>query len=173
MSAQESIEVKIEDVNSTNHRKRRPLAFVTLSEIMPEVRRLQPAHRTVGNWNLGQICTHLAASVNGSIDGFDLTHHRLKRWLIPRLMLFVTYRYGIPAGYTVDANITPPNHVDLSTAIGELADAIERYAHHTGLLQAHPLFGRLDREQWDRLQCFHCAHHLSFVIADKDVEVEA
>ena len=87
-------------------------------------------------------------------------------------MLVLTYRYGIPAGYTVDPGITPPDHVDQAAAIAELASAIERYAHHAGPLQAHPLFGRLDRADWNRLHCFHCAHHLSFVIADEDAQLD-
>jgi hypothetical protein len=27
----------------------------------------------------------------------------------------------------------------------------------------YPVFGPTGRDEWDRLHCIHCAHHLSFV----------
>ena len=40
-------------------RGRRPLVFVRLDEVMPDVERLLAGHVTVGRWTLGQICNHL------------------------------------------------------------------------------------------------------------------
>ena len=54
--------------------ERRNLSFSRLDEVMPDVDRLLAGHRTVGNWSLGQICNHLAKGIQGSIDGFDVTH---------------------------------------------------------------------------------------------------
>jgi hypothetical protein len=53
--------------------------------------------------------------------------------------------------------------LDLDEAVDGLAGAIERYRAHNGTLQAHPLFGKMPRELWDRIHRIHCAHHLSFV----------
>lgn len=131
---------------------------------MPEVRRLAPAHETIANWSLGQICKHLEDSFVGSLEGFDLRNHRIKRLLMKRKMLDVALTKGIPLNYTVDPNITPPSHVDLDEGIEGLARAIERYQGHDGRTHAHPLFGNMPRETWDRVHCVHCAHHLSFVI---------
>ena len=151
---------------AANHR--RSLTLDHLSQVVPEVERVRPAHRTVGLWSLAQICKHLADSINGSIDGFDLSNHRFKRFFLARRLLQYTFRYGIPAGYTVDSNLTPPPSVDLSEAVGALTRAVERYAGHSGPLQAHPLFGKMPRDVWDRVHCFHCAHHLSFVLPTED-----
>jgi len=147
---------------------RRSLALDHLSQVVPEVERVKATHHTVGCWTLAQICRHLADSINGSIDGFDLSRHRIKRFFLAKRMLQYTFRYGIPAGYTVDPNLTPPPSVELSEAIDALARAIERYAGHRGPLQAHPLFGKMRRDVWDRVHCFHCAHHLSFVVPAED-----
>ena len=65
---------------------RRVLSFDRIDQVMPEVHRLVPAHETVGNWSLGAICKHLEDSFNGSIEGFDLRNHRIKRFLMKRKM---------------------------------------------------------------------------------------
>jgi hypothetical protein len=142
----------------------RTLVFADLSEVMPEVRRLLSGHRTLRNWTLAQVCRHLADTINASMDGFDLRRHRFKRCLFSRPLLAVTYRYGIPRGYTVDPKLTPPPDADMTQALADLEAAIRRYAAHRGEPQPHPLFGRLSRPGWDRLHCFHCAHHLRFVL---------
>ena len=98
------------------------------------------------------------------MDGFDLSRHRFKRWFLAKRMFRYTLRYGIPTDSTVDPNLNPPPHVDLDEAMDGLARALERYQGYVGPLKAHPLFGRLSRDRWDHLHCFHCAHHLSFAI---------
>lgn len=146
--------------------KRRPLSFNALSEIMSDLTGVMASHRTLGRWTLGQICMHLAASFNGSIDGLDLRRHRIKRFFFARLLLWYTFRYGIPADYQVDPGIEPKSDVNLEEAVERLSRAIRRYRDHRGSLAAHPLFARMSRENWDRLHCIHCAHHLSFVIPE-------
>ena len=131
---------------------------------MPEVERVAASHRTLVNWSLPQICKHLADSVNGSIDGFDLRRHRIKRFLFRKLLLLYTLRYGIPRNYLVDPGIEPVKDLTLDDGVHQLGQAIKRYQSHTGPLQAHPLFGKMSRDVWDRIQCIHCAHHLSFVV---------
>lgn len=144
--------------------QRRAITFDRIDQVMPEVHHLVPAHETVGNWSLGAICKHLEDSFTGSIEGFDLRNHRIKRFFMKRKMLEVALTKGIPLNYTVDPNITPPPHVDLQAGVTGLAGAIERYMSYDGRLRAHPLFGRMPRETWDRVHCVHCAHHLSFAI---------
>src|SRR3954447_15458284 len=52
--------------------ERRPLAFTTLDEVMPDVDRLLQGHRTIGQWSLGQICNHLADALVLSVEGFGV-----------------------------------------------------------------------------------------------------
>jgi len=131
---------------------------------MPEVRRLAAGHRTVGAWSLGQICRHLADSFIGSIQGFDLRNHRVKRFFLKKRMLEVALTKGIPRHWTVDPGLTPPAVVGLDEGVESLCRALDRYLAHRGALHAHPLFGVMPRETWDRVHCVHCAHHLSFAI---------
>jgi len=146
------------------HRRRRELRFADLSEVMVEVRGLIPSHQTIRNWTLAQVCRHLADTFHGSIDGFSLRRHRLKRWLFHRSLLRYTFRWGIPENYTVDPNLTPPPGVELEESLRSLEEAIARFRSHGGELKPHPLFGRLDRANWERLHLFHAAHHLGFVL---------
>ena len=144
--------------------ERRSLRFFDVSQVVPDVLRLRSSHRTLAKWSLAQICKHLADSVNGSINGFGLGRHRFKRFFFRKLLLAYTLRYGIPRNYLVDPGIEPAKDLELDDAITQLVQAIERYQAHDGPLQAHPLFGKMPRDVWDRIQCIHCAHHLSFVI---------
>ncbi len=157
-------EIRTRHPEATGSNRRRSLAFNDLSQVVPEVRGLLNCRRTVGQWTLAQICRHLADTVNASMDGFDMRRHRLKRRLCGKLLLRLTFRYGIPAGYTVDPALSPPEDADLDQALADLKRAIARYQTHQGRLHPHPLFGRLSRPMWDRLHCFHCGHHLSFAI---------
>ncbi len=100
------------------------------------------------------------------MEGFDLSNHRIKRFFLKRKMLDVALTKGIPRNWTVDANLTPPSHVDLEPAVEALSRAVNRYEKHGGKLHAHPLFGSLSRDVWDRVHCVHGAHHLRFVIPE-------
>ena len=106
---------------------RRALAFDTFQQVLAEIAEVRKAHRTTGNWTLAQVCKHLADSVNGSIDGFDLRQHRIKRTLFKRPLLWYTFRWGIPREYTVDPALTPPREIDIEAALVELTPSIQRY----------------------------------------------
>jgi len=125
---------------------------------------LRGGSSTVGAWTLAQICKHMADTIDASMDGFDLRRHRLKRWFFAKPLLAYTYRRGIPPGYTIDPNLSPPGNAELTPSFAELERAIRRYLDHQGRLHPHPLFGRLSRKGWDRLHCFHCAHHLRYAV---------
>ncbi len=98
------------------------------------------------------------------MDGFDLRRHRFKRFFLSKRLLRWTYQHGIPPGYTIDPKLTPPPDAKLDETLAALERAVERYRSFRGRLRAHPLFGDLAREEWDKLHCFHAAHHLSFVV---------
>lgn len=150
-------------MTSTRQHARRKLAFHDVSGILHDVGAIKDAHETVGRWTLGQICAHLAASFDGSIDGFDYSRHRVKRAMVSRPMLWYTFLFGIPEQYLVDPGIEPTGDVSMNDGMTRLARAIHRYRDHGGALFPHPLFGRMSRRQWDRIHCIHAAHHLSFV----------
>ncbi len=145
--------------------QRRSLNFENIGDVLPEVVRLKHSYRALGTWSLGQTCQHLAGSFHGSIDGFDLRRHRIKRFFLHKQMLRYALTKGIPPNYTVDENLTPRDDVPLDDAIHAITKAIDRYQKHQGPLHPHPLFGNLSRENWDRIHRIHCAHHLRLILS--------
>jgi Protein of unknown function (DUF1569) len=144
---------------------RRTLVFDHLSEVIGEVQRLCAGHCTIGQWSLAQTCHHLALSVAGSIDGFGVRHHRVMRWLFGRMALRKVFSLGvIDPGFTITEDLNPPPDVPLADAVDRLEREIDRYERFTGIPHFHPFFGHLTRDEWDRLHCIHCAHHLSLMM---------
>ncbi|MEE9296583.1 MAG: DUF1569 domain-containing protein [Phycisphaerae bacterium] len=152
--------------NSRTVDGRRDLVFADLSEVMPEVERLQAGgHRSTGRWTLAQVCVHLADSFTGSMDGFGVRRHRLMRVLFGRTALRRVFQTdSIDSGFTVTEKLNPPAQPDSEATVKRLASAIDRFQSHTGPLHFHPFFGRLTRPEWDHLHRIHCAHHLSRLI---------
>jgi hypothetical protein len=144
--------------------ERRPLAFSSLTEVMPEVDRLLQGHRTGGNWSLGQICNHLTDSLVYSVEGFGAK----VPWLIRKTLgpifkrqLFKSGKMG--EGIKLPDKFLPRPGLDARAEAEALRAALQRYSTHAGALADHPMFGPLSRDEWTRLHCIHCAHHLSFV----------
>lgn len=144
---------------------RRALVFNDLAEVLQDVERMRTEHRTIGNWSLAQICKHLADSFNGSIDGFGVDRHWLMRTVVGRSALRRVFQTNsLDTGFTVTERLNPSPDVELDPSITDLSNALDRFTAHTGPLHLHPFFGELDHDEWRRLHCIHCAHHLSFVL---------
>ncbi len=147
--------------------KRRALSFTSLSEVMPEVDRLLQGHRTVGNWSLAQICSHLAGSFIFSVEGFPARVPWLIRKTIGPLAKREVFGKGrMREGIKLPEKFTPPSGLDARAEAEALRAALNVYSAHAGPLADHPMFGRLSRDEWTRLHCIHCAHHLSFVVTE-------
>jgi hypothetical protein len=146
---------------------RRPLAFSSLGEVMPEVDRLLKGHRTVGNWSLGQICNHLSGAVIGSVDGIPFRFPLALRKTVGPMLFRRMLRSGrFPEGIKLPRHIQPRSGVDARAEAESLRAAIRLFGSHAGPFAEHPLGGPLDREEWQRFHTLHCAHHLSFVVPE-------
>jgi len=148
--------------------RRRPLSYDSLDQIMPDVERLLEGHTTVGNWSLAQICRHLATILRVVVDlpastpsdPSLLFGEERKR----EFMESGTFPEGVPTAPPFE----PPGPLDDREEAAGLRQAIAHYAASPGPVVAHPRFGSLTRGEWDRLQCIHCAHHLSFAVPAAD-----
>ena len=142
---------------------RRTLRYASFDEVMPDVERLLGGHETVGRWTLAQICRHLADVLRRHVDlpattRFDPSD-RVSEGQKRRMLEDGILPEGIPG---------PPGVVPGETR-GEreeaegLRAAIAHYRASPGPAIAHRIFGPLTREEWDRFELVHLAHHLSFV----------
>ena len=145
---------------------RRTLSFASLEEIMPDVDRLlEGDHATVGNWSLGQICNHLAGTFTASVDGVAFKAPWLVRKTIAPIFKKKLFQSGrMREGITIPEAALPKPGLDARGEAERLRAALQRYATHTGAVADHPFFGPLTRDEWTRIHCIHCAHHLSFAL---------
>lgn len=145
--------------------QRRELAFRSFAEVNDEVQRLLSGGcEPTGNWDLAQVCKHLALAFSGSV----MESPRQTPWLVRRIIGPIWRRRVFRAGRLADGIPTPKGAVpkaggDPQRAATQLARAIERFQTHDGPFSEHPMLGRLDREQWERFHLIHCSHHLSFL----------
>src|SRR5262249_17847808 len=111
---------------------RRSLTFASLDEVMPDVDRLLEGHTTVGNWSLGQICSHLARAMNGTVDGFP----EKAPWLVrktagPLLVRWILWRGRFPAGVKLPEEYRPVPGSDARAEADALRAALRRWAAHS------------------------------------------
>jgi hypothetical protein len=144
---------------------RRPLRFARLDEVTPDVEGLLRGHVTVGRWSLGQMCNHLALCIRLSMDGFPTTAPWIVRKTVGVAFRQLMFRTGrIAEGVKVPRVYMPTPGLDASSESEALREQIARFRSFAGPLAAHPMFGRMTPEQWERFHCIHCAHHLSFAV---------
>lgn len=143
---------------------RRTLRFGSFDEIMPDVERLLQGHETVGQWSLAQICHHLATIMRRVVDLPASTPVDPSKLLGEEQKQKVLETGLIPEGLPLPAELAPVDAPGEREAAEELRQAIAHYQASPGPAAPHRLFGPLTKAEWDRLQCIHCAHHLSFAV---------
>jgi Protein of unknown function (DUF1569) len=146
---------------------RRTLTFASLEEVMPEVDRLLVGHRALGNWSLGQICNHLAATIRLSVEGFPTrVPWLIRKTVMPYFRRRVLRDGWMPAGAPLARNHEPRPGLDARAEAEALRATIHLFATEVGPMAEHPNFGKFSVEEWRRFHCIHSAHHLGFVIPD-------
>ena len=146
--------------------QRRTLDFRSLSQVVDDARRLQEnGCQAVGNWDLAQVCRHLADALNASIDGFDVQAPWILRVLFGKAFFRkIRARRSMKAGFQLPEKYVPRPGQNPSEALASLEAAVERFGRRQGPLFPHPFFGKLSPEEWTDLHLIHAAHHLSFLV---------
>jgi hypothetical protein len=153
-------------VNTAKVEGRRKLDYASLDEVLADADRLGSGPvRTLGNWSAGQIFRHLAIAYNGSIDGFTLTFPWYLR-LMARLFKNKLMNGPMPAGYNQssdNAKSVVPGPTTTAEGLADLRAAVARLKREPHRAK-HPMFGELDKEQWDKLHLKHANLHMSFLV---------
>jgi hypothetical protein len=132
---------------------------------MPEVDRLLQGHSTIRNWNLGQICSHLAGAFKGSVEGFPMRPPWIIRVLFGKVAKTKILGSGKMAeGIKLPEAVLPKPGLDARAEAEALRAAVAYYVDHPEKRAPHPMFGQMTGPEWDLLHRIHCAHHLSFVL---------
>jgi hypothetical protein len=144
---------------------RRTLHFHNYDEVLADAGALSAhGYERAGQWGLGQICHHLAAAMEQSLDGFP----SLLPWpvrLVARWFVLKKVLRHDPFRRTVAAPVylLPPDTNDDPSGLARLRVAIDRLKGHAGELHPSPVFGRLSPEQWREVHLWHCEHHFGFL----------
>lgn len=151
--------------------ERRKLIFATLDEVVVDAENLQAkGYEKAGNWDLSQVCLHIADWMRFPMDGFPKPPApiRLMLWAlrntIGKGMLRKYMAEGMPADKPTMPQTVHQQGSDPATTIAKLKETIERFKAFTGTLHPSPLFGALNKDETTQLQLVHCAHHLSFLV---------
>jgi hypothetical protein len=143
---------------------RRPLRFETLDDVMPDVERLLRGHTTVGHWSLAQICRHLSTVMRRVVDAPASTPQDPSKWLPEEDKRRVLSSGLLPEGIPAPDAVVPAEAGDEREEAEALRAAIAYFQASDGPVIPHRVFGPLSRDEWHRLSCIHCAHHLSFAV---------
>lgn len=119
-----------------------------------------------GSWSLGQAAEHLTRVIAMSLDGFPFRVPFVFRLAGPAMRWVTLWRGSIPSGIKGPAEMMPTAVPagEEQQRVDALLALLDRYEAHTGPLHASPLFGKMTRQQWDRIHLIHAAHHFSFLV---------
>jgi hypothetical protein len=146
---------------------RRELHFTSLEDVLADAEELvaSPTTRTLGNWPLSQLLTHLAMAFNRSIDGVSFKVPWYVR-LYGRLAKRRIFQRGLTPGFMLpkerEAGAYPPASSP-QEALEIFRNAVERLRNEKATA-IHPLFGKLTHEEWIQFHLRHAELHLSFAV---------
>lgn len=148
---------------------RRSLQFSSTDEIIAEVERLRGGCKTVGAWSPAQIYGHLASVIEAILKAPAPAPGTPP----PPTLFSPEKRDEVFASGMLPEGVPQPDWLAGFQPQGEqeeadrLCAALRAFGASAGPVGHHRYFGALSKEQWDRLNCIHCAHHLSFAIPDR------
>lgn len=140
---------------------RRALDFQDFDAVVAEVSRLQAkGYERLGNWSLGQVCVHLALTLERSMDGFP----KLMPTFLDRSILELMFKKRrMRSGVEMPDGLDPLTGASDADGVSRLQAALRRYSEHRGEYPLHPYFGAMSADEWRQLHLIHCSHHLGFL----------
>lgn len=159
-------------MDSATKPARRELKFDALDEVVRDAEHLLAVgYEQAGNWDLTQVCLHLADWMRFPIEGFPKPplpirlmlwgmRHTVGRSKLRQIVQQRAMAAGIP---TMPQTVVPPGG-DARAAVAKLSETVDRFKSHGGEVHPSPFFGAMTKDEATRLQLVHCAHHLSFLV---------
>jgi len=158
---------------NTKTAPRRELSFGSLDELSAELDRIDAAHAAgnlghTGNWTPAQILDHVGIFWTHALDGFPPGKPPLPMRMLVQLFFKKSAVQGKqpPTGIKLPAKasyLMPSDDPKFAPAMEKLRTCIERVKRGDSYVPASPLFGKLARDEWTRMNLGHCAMHLSFI----------
>jgi hypothetical protein len=150
----------------TNEPQRRRVSYGSYQDLQGEAEKAVQANAgTTGNWSLGQILEHLAIANEKSIDGFEFGAPKPVQLAAQLFFKKRILRDGMQPGFQLSPKAQKhlvPGETDPRAALDHLRRTIHRLGTESKR-SPHPFFGRLTRDESDRLMLRHAELHMSFV----------
>lgn len=159
-----------EQVDTANVTTRRKLRFATLEDAVAEAQSLADADAAgtlepMGNWTLGQACSHLAYWAERPFEGYPDTVK--PSWLMRTMMRLakpLIFSRGMAAGITIPGapgGTLGQDDAPTDKAVARLCVAFAKIdANYPP--DPNPLFGPLSHDGWRKLNLRHAELHLGF-----------
>lgn len=146
---------------------RRDLHFDSVDEIVADAERMADgAHAQLGNWSLGEICQHLAQSLDSATDDNQVVPSLLFRLIGPfmkKRMISQTMTPGFRMTSKMQPVFMPKSDTSTDEGLSALKTAVERFKL-AQLPARSPTFGKLSNAEWHQFHCRHAEMHLSFIV---------
>lgn len=154
--------------------QRRDVGYATLEEFRLDAEGIAAGpFVTVGSWTFGQILDHLAKGIHCSLDGFPFKAPWYMRLAAPFVKNSVLTRKMEP-GWKLPKSADPylpQSDTTVEDGLARLVNGIDRLENETPEA-AHPVFGKLAREEWIQLHIRHAELHMSFVVPTRISDTE-
>ena len=151
---------------------RRTLKFDSLDAVVRDAESLLAnGYDKAGNWDLAQVCNHLADWLRFPVEGFPKAPAPIRAmlWVMKKTvgrkkLLHYIATGSFPAGQPTMPQTVHSAEGDATAAVALLKTNVDRFQAFTGEIIPSPLFGPMTKDEAVQMQLVHCAHHLSFLV---------
>ncbi len=161
---------------SQEKRSRRLLQFESLSDTVAEAHRLRDGgYQMVGNWNLGQACSHLTKTLRMSVEGAPFSLPFFMR-PIARALVLGKVMNGAPTGLPLKTVkvLQPDESIDVDAEVDQYEQLVAKIMDPSAsLIEKHPVFGKFTVQEWRTFHAWHTAHHFSYLLPESSTHREA
>ncbi len=159
------------EIDTSQVTTRRKLRFETLEEAVAEAQELADAEQAgrleaLGNWTLGQACSHVAYWAERPFDGYPADLPPIP-WYVKAVMRLAKpwiLAKGMPAGTRmpgVEGGTLGQDDAPTDQAVARLCVAFAKLDANDPAMP-NPLLGKLNHDGWKRFNIRHAELHLGF-----------
>ena len=131
-------------------------------DIISRIHQLTPASKAVwGKMNVAQMLAHVQVPMGVALGTHTVKGNWLMKIILPLFKKNLydenPWKQGLPTDKTF---IMTGLEKDFENEKSQLLDKINRFSETNMINEAHPVFGKLTKEQWSKATWKHIDHHL-------------
>ena len=123
------------------------------------------AYETVGNWSIGEQFSHVARTMEASVNGFGFTFSLPLR-LVGKMLKGRFLNKGFSKGFKFNSDaakaIGPDEGISVADGFKQLEDAVALF-QSTEKRALSPVLGKLTLGEWVKLHARHAELHFGFI----------